>query len=207
MNMFNNSRVMPSTWGGHGLIMVSIRHRSYQFHDSVFEAFETPEEQCSAHAYAGDMAKFCNKLKLPEFLVKYYHLTQNFVDGKKPVNSYYRRYYCLIPNKDLEKFVFNSRVADQVMGILRTKTPSAFANIGEDTIRKFVHVLDENEKPDISLIYFMANEQKTENQGSRWGEYCHPTKYILVDRLLNPIDVKAFMEVVDKIVFKPENEA
>ena len=207
MNMFNNGRVTPSQWGGHGLITVSIRHRGYCYYDSVFDAFETPEEQGNAHVYAGDMTKFCSRLKLPEFLEKYYHFAQNFVGGKKPANSYYRRYYDLIPNKDLEKFVFDLKVADQVMEVLRTKTPSAFANISEDTIRQFVHVLDENEKPDISLIYFMANEQSTINYGSRWNEYCRPTKYILVDRLLNPIDVKAFMDVIDKIVFKPESEA
>lgn len=207
MNMFNNSRISPSTWGSHGLIMVSIKRRGYYFYDSVFEAFETPDEQCNAHVYAEDMAKFCSKLKLPKFLAKYYHFAQNFIDGRKPANSYYRRYYNLIPNKDLEKFIFDPQIADQVMETLRTKTPSAFANISDDTIRKFVHVLDENEKPDISIIYLITNEQRVENRGSRWNEYCRPTKYILVDRRMNPIDARAFMDVVDKIVFKPGSEA
>ena len=207
MNMFNSSRVVPSQWNGHGLIMVSIKGRTYFFYDSIFDAFETPEQSCNAHTYAEDMEKFCKKLKLPEFLKDYYHFAQNFVSGKKPTNSYYRRYYCLIPNEELSKFIFSSKVADDVMETIRLRTPSSFANISEEVARRFVHVLKENDKPDLSRIYFMANEQKTENPGSRWNEYTKPTKYILVDRLMNPIDVKAFMDVVNKIVFAPKSEA
>lgn len=198
---------MPSQWGGHSLIMVSIKSRGYYFYDSIFGAFETPEQACNAHTYAEDMDKFCKKLQLPEFLKNYYHFTQNFVGGRKPTSSYYRRYYCLIPNEELSKFTFSSRVADDVMETIRLKTPSSFANISEDVARKFVHVLKENEKPDLSIIHFMTNEQRVENPGSRWNEYTHPTKYILVDRRMNPIDVKAFMDVINKIVFDPKSEA
>ena len=207
MNMFNSSRVLPSQWGGHGLITVSIRGRSYFFHDSIFDAFETQEQSCNAHTYAEDMEKFCKKLQLPEFLKEYYHFAQNFVSGRKPTNSYYRRYYCLIPNEELSKFIFDSRVADGVMETIRLRAPSVFANISEEVARRFVHVLKENDKPDLSTIYFMTNEQKTENAGSRWNEYTKPTKYILVDRRMNPIDVKAFMDVVNKIVFDPKSKA
>ena len=207
MNMFNSSRVLPSQLCGHGLITVSIKGRSYFFYDSIFEAFETPEQQGNAHTYAEDMEKFCKKLQLPEFLKDYYHFAQNFVSGRKPTNSYYRRYYCLIPNKELSKFTFGSRVADDVMETIRLKAPSVFANISEEVARRFVHVLKENDKPDLSTIYFMTNEQRTENAGSRWSEYTQPTKYILVDRLMNPIDVKAFMAVINAIVFAPKSEA
>ena len=207
MNIFNSSRVIPSRWGSHGLITVSIKGRTYFFNDSIFDAFETPEQSCNAHTYAEDMEKFCKKLQLPEFLKDYYHFAQNFVNGTKPISSYYRRYYCLIPNKELSKFTFSSTVADDVMETIRLKAPSAFANISEDVAKKFVHILKENDKPDLSLLYFMVNEQKTENAGSRWNEYTHPTKYILVDRRMNPIDVKAFMDVINKIVFDPKSEA
>lgn len=198
---------MPSQWGGHGLITVSIKGRGYYFHESIFDAFETQEEACHSHTYAEDMDKFCKKLQLPEFLKDYYHFAQNFVSGRWPTNGYYRRYYCLIPNEELCKFTFSSRVADDVMETIRLKTPSSFANISEDVARKFVHVLKENEKPDLSILYFMTNEQRTENAGSRWNEYTRPAKYILVDRLMNPIDVKAFMNVINKIVFDPKSEA
>ena len=207
MNMFNSGRVMPSQWGGHGMIMVSIKNRGYYFYDSIFEAFETPEQACNAHTYAEDMDKFCKKLQLPEFLKNYYHFAQNFTNGRKPTNSYYRRYYCLVPNEELSKFVFGAKVADDVMNTIRLKAPSSFANISEEVTRLFVHVLKENEKPDLSIIYLMTNEQKVENPGSRWNEYTHPTKYILVDRRMNPIDVKTFMEVINTIVFDPKGKA
>lgn len=207
MNMFNNGRVIPSQWGSHGMIMVSIKNRGYYFYDSIFEAFETPEQAHDAHTYAEDMDKFCKKLQLPEFLKDYYHFAQNFANGRKPSNGYYRRYYCLMPNEELSKFVFGPKVADDVMNTIRLKAPSSFANISEEVTRRFVHVLKENEKPDLSVIYLMANEQKTENPGSRWNEYTHPTKYILVDRRMNPIDVKAFMDVINTIVFDPKSEA
>ena len=207
MNTFNSSRVMPSQWGGHGLIVVSIKNRSYNFWDSIFEAFETQEQSCNSHTYAEDMDKFCKKLQLPEFLKDYYHFAQNFASSGKPASGYYRRYYCLVPNDELSKFVFGRKVADDVIETIRLKAPSSFANISEDVARRFVHVLKENEKPDLSIIYFMANEQKTENPGSRWNEYTHPTKYLLVDRRMNPIDVKAFMDVINTIVFDPKSES
>jgi len=198
---------MPSSWGGHGLIVVSIKSHGYTFWDSIFEAFETPEQSCNSHTYAEDMDKFCEKLQLPKFLKNYYHFAQNFVNGIKPRNGYYRRYYCLVPNEELSKFIFDLKVADTVMDTIRLKVPSAFANISEEVARRFVHVLKENEKPDLSVIYFMTNEQKVENAGSHWNEYTHPAKYILVDRLMNPIDVKAFMDVINTIVFDPKSEA
>ena len=207
MNMFNNSRVLPSQWGGHSLITVSIKGRGYFFYDSIFNAFETDEQAGNSHTYVEDMDKFCKKLQLPEFLKEYYHFAQNFVSSRWPTNGYYRRYYCLIPNKELSKFIFSPRVADDVMETIRLKTPSSFANISEEMARRFVHVLKENDKPDLSVIYFMANEQKVENPGNRWCEHTKPTKYILVDRRMNPIDVKAFMDVVNKIVFAPKSEA
>ena len=189
------------------MIMVSIKNRGYYFYNSIFEAFETLEQQDNAHTYAEDMEKFCKKLQLPEFLKDYYHFAQNFVSGRRPTNGYYRRYYCLIPNEELSEFTFGSKVADDVMETIRLKAPSVFANISEEVARRFVHVLKENDKPDLSIIYFMANEQKTENAGSRWNEYTRPTKYILVDRRMNPIDVKAFMDVINTIVFDPKSEA
>lgn len=207
MNMFNSGRIWPSRWGGHSLISVSIRSRGYYFYDSVFAVFETRDEEGNAHTYASDMDKFCDRLKLPKFLKNYYHFQQNFYNDKKPSLSHSRRYYCLIPNEDLSKFAFSPSAADDIMEFIRTKVPVAFANISEDTVRQFVHVLDENGKPDISMIYFMATKQRVENFGSRWNEYTSPIEYILVDRLLNPIDVDKFVSVVNKIVVKPKSEA
>lgn len=206
MNIFNSSRIWPSRWGEHGSISVSIRDRGYEFCESIFKAFETPDEENKAHTYAHDMDEFCSTLKLPKFIKNYYHFKQNFADNNKPSNSSYRRYYCLIPNRDLSKFVFDYSTANDVMEVIRTKVPIAFANISEDTARQFVHVLDENSKPDISVIYFMPTKRKVVNPGSRWGEYTCPIEYILVDRLLNPIDVNKFVNVVNKIVVKPKSE-
>ena len=37
------------------------------------------------------------------------------------------------------------------------------------------------------------------NEGLRWGQYVSPETYIVTDNLLNPIDVKAMLDVIDKI--------
>ena len=198
MNILTKNQVFVSTAGQHSVFYVSIRDREWCYNSDIFGTFEGFASNGASQKYAEDMPKFLEFVGLPADLTKFYRGFKHNIVNSRSYNPG-TRVRNLVVTKEIEDLQIDKKQADALVEAIRTKTPSAFANIGKKTAEKFVKIANDERGYDLSSLHFFATSFRLMNEGSRWGQYVSPETYIVTDSLLNPIDVKAMLDVIDKI--------
>ena len=198
MNILTKNQVYVSAAGQHSVFYVSIRDREWSYNNDIFGAFEGFTSNGASQKYAEDMPKFLEFVGLPADLTRFYKGFKNNIVNSK---SYYpgSRIRNLIVTDEIEDLQIDKKQADALVEAIRTKTPPAFADISKKTAEKFVKIANDERGYDLSSLHLFATSFRVINEGLRWGQYVSTETYIVTDNLLNPIDVKAMLDVIDKI--------
>ena len=198
MNILTKNQVFVSAAGQHSVFYVSIRDREWCYNSDIFGAFEGFTSNGASQKYADDMPKFLEFVGLPADLTKFYKGFKHNIINSRSYNPGTRVRNLVVTN-EIEDLQIDKKQADALVEAIRTKTPSAFAEISKKTAEKFVKIANDERGYDLSSLHFFATSFRLMNEGLRWGQYVSPETYIVTDNLLNPIDVKDMLDVIDKI--------
>ena len=133
---------------------------------------------------------------IPKYILSYY----KGIRHEYTKNSQ-RHFWSLMVEKQIEKFEVTPREAFTFARYISDKMPENVEDLSPEIVNRFVNVIDKEKGCDISVLFIVATKTKRETN-NYFGDAYGPTKYLVIDRFMNPIDVKAFYEVMDKIIVK-----
>lgn len=133
---------------------------------------------------------------IPEYVLPYYKGIQyeyNRGNG--------RQFSSLMIEKPIEKFEITPREAFAFARYIAEKMPENVGDLSPEIVNRFVNVIDKEKGYDISVLFIVATKTRKKTD-SYFGNIFESTKYLVIDRFMNPIDVKAFYKVMNKIIVK-----
>lgn len=133
---------------------------------------------------------------IPEYVVPYYKGIRHEYS-----RSSGRHCYSLMIEKPIEKFEVTNKEAFNFARYIADKMPENVEDLSPEIVTRFANVIDKEKGYDISVLFIVTTTTKKRTD-SYFGNVIEPTKYLVMDRFMNPIDVKAFYEVMDKIIIK-----
>lgn len=133
---------------------------------------------------------------IPKYILPYYKGIRH-----EYVRNSGRHYWSLMIEKPIEKFEVTANAAFSFARYIADKMPENVEDLSSEIVTRFTNVIDKEKGYDISVLFIVATKTKTRSD-SYFGNVIDSSKYLVMDRFMNPIDVKAFYEVMDKIIVK-----
>ena len=153
------------------------------------------EDNDEKHRYTdGDMS-FKDFPNIPKYVLPYFGGIRRYYD----VDSGHRCYSISATDK-VESLEINPTDAYRFASYIAEKMPENVEDLSPDIVKRFINVLDEEKGYDISVLFVIASRQKETRD--YFGVNFTPEKFIVIDRFMNPVDTKAFLEVMNKIIVK-----
>ena len=133
---------------------------------------------------------------IPEYVLPYYK-------GMQYEHSRYngRQFWSLMIEKPAEKFEITGNKALTFAHYIANKMPENVEDLSPEIVNRFVNVIDKEKGYDISVLFIVATKTK-KIKDDYLGDVFQGTRYLVMDHFMNPIDVDAFYEVMNKIIVK-----
>ena len=137
----------------------------------------------------------------PQYILKYYRGAGHVIGKDSP-----KRRACtsdmgnavLLPIDDLKKYEITRAKGEQLLNFISQHVPNEFIDLPEDVVKLFCHKLEDEAEYCMKYMFFFATEKIVERCG--YGDYWLPSRYLITDANMNPIDVNEFMDVMSKIL-------
>ena len=175
----------------------------YTYSTPLTMLIEEPERHSVPSYRIGDSLRFLTENHLPEYLHDFYPTIDIDFDNPRPrmqLSHNYQTSQFVMPGDAIKSYVAIADDVAKLMEEFKWKVPHTFTKISKETVSRFLKTLDEKEGFDISKIVLAPVKYTLANPGAGWNERLIPEKYIVFDNKLNPIDVNALLEVLDKII-------
>lgn len=183
----------------YGHLYLNVKERYLGQHGSIYEGLEGSKFINTTRESNVNVVELFKKLGIPDDLVKYYPEIKAVVSNDQRAIPPSARTRAIVPCKEFKKYIIDSAKAQELLNVFRTKVPPEFAEIGDKTIAKFTHIINKERGADISIIHLFVTEFSLERGSYSWAQWYKSTKFIVTDNLMNPIDVDALIEVINKI--------
>ena len=139
---------------------------------------------------------FKNLENIPKYVLSYYKGIRH-----EYARNNGRHFWSLMVEKPIEKFEVTHREAFTFARYIADKMPENVEDLSPEIVTRFTNVIDKEKGYDISVLFIVATKTKA-REDSYFGKMFESTKYLVMDRFMNPIDVNAFYEVMNKIIVK-----
>ena len=157
---------------------------------------------CKSGCYSNtfDWNENNKKTEIPDYILKYYKGGGHTVGGERK----HRRgtsdmgQTTLLIDESLKKFEITRSEGETLLNFIAQNVPSAFEELPDDVFGLFCHKLQEDAKYCPKYLFFFATEKVVEFEA--WSDFWMPSKYIVTDANMNPIDVNEMMNVLNKIL-------
>lgn len=151
-------------------------------------------------SYYGPFEKVLKDMDIPKDLSKFYPSFEFRVLGRRGVNAPSVFLTAIVPCSTLEKYCITPERADQIIELFRSRVPSSFANLNEETASRFVQILNKDRGFNLATIIFFPTAFTLPEGCPSWGEYYHSSQFIVMDNFMNPIDVDELEKTINDIV-------
>lgn len=205
MNIFTKDFDALHFLRNYGCVVLLPGDRAFLLQQRPLELLMTDRDQDSilrSTSKIGDSKRFIEKNFLPSYLHDFYPtigIDITIPVGGRPNHNYMSRQFFL-PNDEIRSYVIKATDAARLLDIFKSRVPRSFTKMSESTIKRFLKILNPEYGFDISAINFAPVKYTMMSPGSGWNERIIAEEYLVTDNNLNPIDTKALMEVLDKIV-------
>ena len=152
------------------------------------------EENDREHMLSKQKTSFKNYKNIPEHVLPYY---KGIRPEQNPNGSH--SFYLDI-EKPAEKFEISNFDAFKFVRYLAYKMPENVEDLSPDIVGRFLNVIDKEKGYDMSILFIVATESRKVTD--MFGGHLEATNYIVMDHFMNPIDVKEFYKVMNRIIVK-----
>ena len=153
------------------------------------------DENDEKHRYRDSDMSFKDFPNIPKYVLPYFSGIHKDYDAESGNRNYF-----LEVNDGAKKLQIDPVEAYKFCSYVADKMPENVEDLSPDIVKRFVNVLNEKKGYDISVLFVMATKAK--KASSYFGARFDPEKFVVIDRFMNPVDTKAFFEVMDKIIVK-----
>lgn len=152
------------------------------------------DENDRENMYSASETYFKNYKNIPTHVLPYYK-------GIRPkMSTISGRAYCLIIENPAKRFEISGSDAYKFARYIADRMPENVEDLSPEIVDRFLDVVDKEKGYDISALFIVATDLKKVKD--MFGDHLEAANYIVIDRFMNPVDINAFYEVMDKIIVK-----